>query len=204
LQGWRRRGFGRLAACALAGGCLPAGVRAAAFGGGFSLTDGAGRTVTSRDFRGAFVLLMFGYTHCPDLCPTMLYTMVQALRQMGGAAAKVQPIFITVDPARDSPAEVGRYVALFSPRIIGLSGSKAAITRAEQAYDVYVGPADPRSGAISHSALLYVIAPDGSFLTALNGRLDADDLAAALGEIVGGDSGIVAQPADGMSDPPPY
>jgi protein SCO1/2 len=172
---------------------LPIGffrVSAATFGSSFSLKDGTGKTISTQQFHGKFILVMFGYTHCPDFCPTELYTVVQALRQLGGEASVVQPLFITVDPARDSPAIVGRYVALFSSSIIGLSGSPDAIFRVEQAFHVYVGPTNTSTGAISHSSLLYVIGPDGQFLTAINGMMTASALGNKLRRILDANSSV--------------
>jgi protein SCO1/2 len=168
-----------LAAASL-GPCISAAPAQASIGGPFSLINGAGRDVTDRDFRGKFLLVFFGYTNCPDLCPTTLEAIAQALKLLGAEAANIQPLFITVDPARDSPALMGRYVALFSPRITGLSGSPAQVQRVEREYHVYVGPADPKTGAINHSAILYIMGPDGRFITALNDTLSAGQLATQL------------------------
>lgn len=149
-------------------------------GGGFILTDGAGRMVTENDFRGRFLLVFFGYTNCPDVCPVTMYKIVQALQLMGSQAAKIQPLFITVDPTHDTPALVGKYAALFSSAIIGLSGTSPQVEQVEREYHVYVGPRDPKTGAIDHSAILYVMGPDGSFLSALPDNLSAAVLAAGL------------------------
>jgi protein SCO1/2 len=149
-------------------------------GGGFILTDGAGRMVTENDFRGRFLLVFFGYTNCPDVCPVTMYKIVQALQLMGSQAAKIQPLFITVDPTHDTPALVGKYAALFSSAIIGLSGTSPQVEHVEREYHVYVGPRDPKTGAIDHSAILYVMSPDGSFLSALPDNLSAAVLAAGL------------------------
>jgi protein SCO1/2 len=161
--------------------------KAASFGGNFNLTDGTGLPVTEQNFRGKFLLVFFGYTNCPDLCPTMLYTIAQALNQLGDSAANVQPLFITVDPARDTPAIMSRYVALFSPRIVGLTGTVAELQRVEQEYHVYVGPTDQKTGAITHGAMLYIMSPDGSFITALSGYPTGAKLAARLRQIISKD-----------------
>lgn len=185
----RRRIISWLGACSLLIGiALPVQEpRAAGFGGSFRLINAAGQPVTEQSFPGKFLLVFFGYTHCPDLCPTMLYTIAETLRQMGQQAANVQPLFITVDPARDTPAIMGSYVALFSPRIIGLTGTAAGLQQVEQEYHVYVGPTDSKTGAITHSALLYLMAPDGRFLNALNGNLTAAELAGQLRKITATD-----------------
>jgi cytochrome oxidase Cu insertion factor (SCO1/SenC/PrrC family) len=176
--------LGLFAACFLAATRLGLDISAAqtqtSIGGPFTLIDGAGRSVTDRDFEGKTLLVFFGYTNCPDLCPTTLNTISQSLKLLGQGSKNIQPLFITVDPARDSPALIDRYVALFSPRITGLSGSPAQLQKVEREYHVYVGPTDPKTGAINHSAILYLIGPDGRFITALNDGLSAGQLAAQL------------------------
>ncbi len=180
----RLRRLAWVAALIMAATCLGPRISVAqtqtGIGGPFTLIDGAGRQVTDRDFHGKFLLVFFGYTNCPDLCPTTLNTISRSLKIMGNAAGKFQPLFITVDPARDSPAIIGRYVALFSPNIMGLSGSPADLRIIEREYHVYVGPTDPETGAINHSAILYLMGPDGRFITALNDDLNASQLATQL------------------------
>jgi protein SCO1/2 len=136
----------------------------AAIGGPFRLIDQRDRTVTDRDFRGRYLLVFFGYTGCPDICPTTLASVTQALRLLGARAAAIQPIFITVDPKHDTPSVIGRYVASFSPRLIGLTGSPAELQAAEREYHVTV---DMTAAGIDHSAVLYLMAPDGHFLAPL-------------------------------------
>ena len=135
-------------------------------GGPFDLLDGRGARKTDADFRGRFMLVYFGYTHCPDACPTMLSDMASALDLLPAAArAKAVPIFITVDPARDTPAVIGDYAQAFGPDFVGLSGSQAAVTKAEQAYHVYAARHPLKNGdyAMDHSSILYVMGPDGVF-----------------------------------------
>ena len=155
-----------------------------AVGGSFKLTDGSGQDVTDRDYRGKFMLVYFGYTHCPDICPTTLETIARALPLMGKEADLIQPLFITIDPIRDTPPVIGRYVALFSPRIAGLSGSASQLEHVEQAYHVYVGPEDPKTGTIDHGALLYVMGRNGEFLSSLEDDISSASLAAALSNVV--------------------
>lgn len=152
----------------------PARPQSAGIGGPFQLTDGAQKRVTQADYRGKFMLIYFGYTNCPDVCPATLYNIARALKLMGPEADMIQPLFVTIDPARDTPSVMGRYVALFSPLLVGLSGSPAALHAMAQEYHVYVGPMDAKSGAIDHGAMLYLMAPDGSFVSGV-----ADDLAPA-------------------------
>lgn len=162
----------------------PAAPPGVPIGGPFTLTDGSGKTVTDRDYQGKFMLIDFGYTNCPDVCPTTLYTITKALPLMGAAGDLLQPIFITIDPARDTPAVVGRYVALFSPRIAGLSGTASELQRVEQEYDLYVGPEDPKTGAIDHGAMLYLMGKNGEFLSSLPDDTTSADLAVEITKVM--------------------
>ena len=149
-------------------------------GGAFSLIEAPDRTVTPTDFHGKYLLVFFGYTGCPDLCPMTLYKIAQALRLMNEKATHIQVLFITVDPVHDTPAIMASYVKLFSPDMIGLSGSNSQVIQVEQEYHVYVGQRDPRTGAIAHSALLYIMRPDSSFETALPDNVTISGLAQSL------------------------
>lgn len=167
-------------AIAVAAWAFPAAAQQAGIGGSFSLTEAPDRSVRDSDFHGKYLLVFFGYTACPDLCPDTLGKIAQALRMMGSRSARVQAVFITVDPAHDTPAIMASYAALFSPAIIGLSGSAGQIAAVERDYHIYVGPRDPKSGAIPHSAILYIMRPDGSFASALPDSETAKSLAANL------------------------
>jgi protein SCO1 len=138
-------------------------------GGPFSLVDPAGKTVTDQDFRGRYMLVFFGFTHCPDICPAELQVMSQALDQLGDKASEVVPIFITLDPERDTPEAVGAYVKNFGPRIVGLTGSPEAIAAAAKAYRVSYAKAGNEENkdnyTIDHSALAYLMGPDGQYIT---------------------------------------
>jgi protein SCO1/2 len=155
----------------------------AAIGGPFTLRTADGSTVTDRDYRGRWLLIYFGYTYCPDVCPTTLADIAQALAALGPLAARLQPLFITVDPARDTPEVIGSYARSFDPRVVGLTGTPAEIERVARAFKVYYsvqrtgdGPGDY---LLDHSAFLYVMRPDGRFAGMLDGR-DGPGLAAAL------------------------
>lgn len=141
----------------------------ALIGGPFTLTDQNGKTVTDRDFRGRFMLVFFGFTHCPDICPAELQVMSQSLDALGPKADEVVPIFITLDPERDTPEIVGAYVKNFGPRFLGLTGSPEAIAAAAKAYRVAYSKFqdDPASGdySIDHSALVYLMGKDGEYVT---------------------------------------
>jgi protein SCO1/2 len=138
-------------------------------GGPFTLVDASGKTVTDQDFRGRYMLIFFGFTHCPDICPAELQVMAGALDQLGDKAKKVVPIFITLDPERDTPEAVGAYVKNFGPNIVGLTGSMDAVAAAAKAYRVSFSKfQDQNSGenyTIDHSALAYLMGTDGEYIT---------------------------------------
>jgi protein SCO1/2 len=139
------------------------------FGGPFDLFASGGRRVTDKDFLGKFLLVYFGYTRCPDVCPIDLLTIGQALSTMGPEAERIQPLFITVDPARDTPAILADYVSSFHPRLLGLWGRDGAIAAVWRSYKVhrvkYVPANDPDNYGIDHSSLTYLMGPDGTFRT---------------------------------------
>ena len=157
---------------------------ALAVGGPFSLIDGDGKPVTDQTWRGKFMLIYFGYTLCPDVCPTTLNAVGEALDKMGPKAARLQPLFITVDPRRDKPAVVKQFAAAFGPQFIGLTGTDAQIAAAAKAYRVYyaehrTGPG-PDDYSMDHSSVLYLMGPDGRFIAPVRADLSAADMAAAL------------------------
>jgi cytochrome oxidase Cu insertion factor (SCO1/SenC/PrrC family) len=140
----------------------------ALIGGSFELVDQNGKTRTDAEFRGKYMLVFFGYTHCPDVCPTGLQAMAEALDALGKDAEQIQPIFITVDPARDTPAVMKDYVGNFHPRLLGLTGSAAQIAKAAKAYRVYyarAGKPGDEDYAMDHSSFTYLMGPDGKYLT---------------------------------------
>jgi cytochrome oxidase Cu insertion factor (SCO1/SenC/PrrC family) len=136
-------------------------------GGPFELIDHSGRTRTERDFRGRLMLVYFGFTYCPDVCPTDLQAIGLAMDKLGADAADVQPLFVTVDPERDTPAHLAEYVKLFHPRLIGLTGSAEAIRKAADAYKVYYARVDLNKDAgytVDHTAFIYLMDRDGNYL----------------------------------------
>ncbi len=142
------------------------GSAAVTIGGPFDLVDGNGARRTEADFRGRFMLVYFGYTHCPDACPTMLSDMAAAIDALpADRRARLVPLFITVDPARDIPAMIGEYVQAFGPEFVGLTGSAEAVAKAERSYHVYAVRHPLKNGdyAMDHSSVLYVMGPDGRF-----------------------------------------
>ena len=130
------------------------------------------------------MLVYFGYTFCPDVCPTTLNEVADALDRLGGKADRLQPIFITVDPKRDTPAVVKQYVAAFTPRLIGLTGSDEQIAKVAQEYRVYyaehrTGPG-PNDYTMDHSSVLYLMGPDGKFIAPIRADEDGAQMAADL------------------------
>jgi protein SCO1/2 len=138
----------------------------AAIGGPFQLVDQNGRSVTQADFAGKFMLIYFGFTYCPDVCPTELQVMGNAMDALSAEdAARVVPIFITVDPERDTPEQLKGYVAAFHPKMIGLTGTPEQIAAVAKAYKVYYSkqpnPAAPDDYSVDHTSFVYLMGPDG-------------------------------------------
>jgi cytochrome oxidase Cu insertion factor (SCO1/SenC/PrrC family) len=136
-------------------------------GGPFALTDQNGARRTDANFRGKMMLVYFGFTYCPDVCPTDLQQMGLAVDQLGPAGEMVQPIFITVDPERDTPEHLKDYMPLFHPRFVGLTGDSAAIREAASAYRVYykkVEWGDRSNYTVDHSSFIYLMDRDGKYL----------------------------------------
>jgi protein SCO1/2 len=159
-----------------------------AIGGPFTLVDNNGQTVTDRTYRGKWLLVFFGYTHCPDVCPTTLNSIAAALRQLGPAAASVQPLFITVDPQRDTPRVLANYVRAFDPRIIGLTGTTEQIAAVAREYRVYFSAdetPEQRDYQLDHSAFVYVMNPQGKFVQLFGGATANDKIAARLRQLMG-------------------
>jgi protein SCO1 len=175
-----------LAGCGGASGTAPplAGAR---IGGPFQLTDENGRAVTERDFAGRWRVMYFGYTFCPDVCPTDAATIGTALKQVEAAdpalGAKIVPLFVTVDPERDTPAVLKQFTAAFHPRMVGLTGSPTALAATEKAFGIYArrGEASPGGGYLmDHSRQVYLMAPDGSPVALLPQEEGADAVAAEI------------------------
>ena len=152
-------------------------------GGPFRLTDTGGHTVTDASFRGRWMLVYFGYTSCPDVCPTELARIGAVLRELGPEADRVAPLFITVDPARDTGKVLAAYVRLFDPRLIGLTGTPAEIAAAARAYRVFyrrVALHDGNAYLMDHSSFVYLMGPDGRFIDLFNPRTRATDIATSI------------------------
>jgi cytochrome oxidase Cu insertion factor (SCO1/SenC/PrrC family) len=152
-------------------------------GGPFSLTDDAGHPVTDQTYRGRWMLVYFGYTFCPDVCPTELQTIASALDKLGPDAKSVVPLFITVDPERDTPAALANYVKLFDDRLIGLTGTPEQIAAVARAYRVYyakVTPKDSTTYLMDHSSFVYLVGPNGKLRALFRPGESAQELADAI------------------------
>jgi protein SCO1 len=143
---------------------------ASSVGGPFSLQDGDGKTVTDRDFAGRPFLVFFGFTHCPDVCPTKLFELSEIFRAMAGKGPNLRALFVTVDPERDTPAVMKSYVSSFDGRILPLTGSREEIERVTKAYRAYAKKVPLKDGdyTMEHTALVYLMGKDGRFIGSFN------------------------------------
>ena len=164
------------------------GTGEALVGGPFALTDQNGKRVTEKDFLGKYMLVFFGYTYCPDVCPTELQVMMAALDALGPEADRVQPVFISIDPGRDTPEVIKAYVENFGSRLMGLTGTPDEVAAAAKAYRVYYAKAGNSSSAadylMDHSSIIYLMGPDGRFVRHMPYTTDAAKLAADIKESI--------------------
>jgi len=182
-----RSSLGLLLAALLAA-CQPAGPKfkstdltGADYGRSFALTDHAGKPRTLADFRGKLVVLSFGFTHCPDICPTILADLAGAMQSLGAEAARVQVLFVTVDPERDTPELLATYVAAFDPRFVGLSGDLEAIRQTAKEFKIFFEKQPTGSSyTVNHSAQSYVIDAQGRLRLFVRHDRIAADLAGDL------------------------
>jgi protein SCO1/2 len=184
--------FAGLALALLLGGCgqrtaAPPPLQGASMGGHFTLTGPDGRRISDTAFAGKYRLVYFGYTFCPDVCPTDMQTIGAGLRQFeagdAARAARVQPIFITVDPRRDTPDVLRRFTAAFHPRIIGLTGSEAEIAAVARAYGIYFNADRPGPGGgymVNHSRMAVLYGPEGQPIAIVPHDAGPAGVAAAL------------------------
>jgi len=164
---------------------LPQGI---ALGGAFSLTDQTGQAVTERDYAGRWMLVYFGYAFCPDVCPTELGTMAAAMDSLGAAAERVTPVFISVDPQRDTPAALADYVPRFHPRLQGLTGTPEQIAEVARRYRVYyarVQRPDMTDYLMDHSSFIYLVGPDARVRSLFRPELRPEAIAAAIAAQMG-------------------
>ena len=148
-----------------------------------------GSAVSNEDFRGRFQLITFGYTFCPDICPTTLVDMAETLKLLGEDAQRVQAIFISVDPDRDTPQQLATYTDFFDKRIIGLTGSPALVQAAARNFKVRYEKVvkenqDPRNYAVDHSAGLYLLGPEGAFIKKFAYATPADSMASEIRQLL--------------------
>ncbi|MCJ2130265.1 SCO family protein [Methylobacterium sp. E-045] len=157
-------------------------VATSSVGGPFTLTDQNGRRVTERDFAGATHLVFFGFTHCPDVCPTTLQQIGDVLQALGPKGKDTKALFIAVDPERDTPEALKTYLASFDPRIVGLTGSPEEVAAAVKGYRAYVRkvPTKGDDYTMEHTALVYIMDGRNRFVNALNLTKPADEAAADL------------------------
>ncbi|KAK9837082.1 hypothetical protein WJX81_001284 [Elliptochloris bilobata] len=158
-------------------------VGVAAIGGPFDLVDGQGKRFTDRDLRGRFSLLYFGFTHCPDICPDELEKLAKALDRIEKEHGyQVQPVFISIDPERDDPPRVAKYVQQFHPRLIGLTGPLDQVKAAARAYRVYYTKTsdDTKDYLVDHSIIMYLVDPNGDFATFFGKNVAEPELAAGI------------------------
>jgi cytochrome oxidase Cu insertion factor (SCO1/SenC/PrrC family) len=153
-----------------------------AVGGPYALTDQDGKPRSSADFHGRYQLIYFGYTFCPDVCPTTLALMAAALDKMGEDQSRIVPVFITVDPDRDKPGVLKKYLAAFGPRFVGLTGSQQQIAQVEKEYRVYAKKQALQGGnySMDHSSVIYLVGPEGQLISFYDEAASPDDLAKDL------------------------
>jgi len=154
----------------------------AAIGGPFQLTDQNGKGVTDKNLKGKPTLIFFGYTHCPDVCPTSLFEISEVLRVLGKDADKVNAVFISVDPERDTQAAMKDYLSSFDPHLQGLSGDPAEIAKVITSYRVYAKKVPAKDGdyTMDHTALIYLMDREGRFVSPFNLKRTPEEAAADL------------------------
>jgi protein SCO1/2 len=165
----------------------PASLAGAAIGGPFELVDQTSAARRDSEFRGRYLLVYFGFTFCPDACPTALLAMADALDRIGPLASRVQPILISVDPERDTPAKLASYVAAVDERLIGLTGTNAQIAAAARAYRVFfrkVTPPGMTDYLVDHTSLIYLMGPDGKFVAHFSHETAPERMAETLRRLV--------------------
>ena len=158
------------------------GTAASSIGGPFKLTDQNGNSITDLDLKGRPFLVFFGYTHCPDVCPTTLFDVSEVLRALGKDADRAGALFVTVDPERDTPDVIKDYLSSFDPHLRGATGERAAIDAAEKAYRVYAKKVPTQNGdySMDHTALVYLMDKQGRFVAPFNLKRKPEDAAADL------------------------
>ena len=151
-------------------------------GGPFRLTDQNGKTITDQDLKGRPFLVFFGFTHCPEICPTALFDISEILNKLGPDAAKINALFVTVDPERDTPAKLKEYLSSFNPRLIGVGGDAQALADVAKAYRVYYKKVPLKDGdyTMDHTAIVYLMDKNGQFVAPFSLKRKPEDAAADL------------------------
>lgn len=154
-------------------------------GGPFTLIDQKGRIRTDKDFKNKYMLVYFGYSYCPDICPTGLQEITDAMEGLGGDAQSVQPIFVSVDPKRDTPEQLALYMENFHPRFIALTGSEKNIQEAMKEYRVFAQRAPDTAGEntdylIDHSSIVYLMSPGGEHIDHFTHATPAEEMIAGI------------------------
>lgn len=159
-------------------------------GGPFSLIDQDGLRKTDQDFLDRYMLVFFGFTYCPDVCPTTLAVLSAALDEIGPAAENIVPVLITVDPARDTPEALKPYLSTFGPNFVGLTGTEEEIAAVADAYHAYYEIVEGEGGdyTLNHSTAIYLMGPDGKFVTSYTLNMGPDAIAADLSNLPLGES----------------
>jgi cytochrome oxidase Cu insertion factor (SCO1/SenC/PrrC family) len=166
----------------------PEGAEAALIGGDFTLQNGDARPVHAQDFRGRYMLVYFGFTHCPDICPTTLLVMKNALEKLGSKRDKIVPIFISLDPERDTPEAMKQYVSNFDPALVGLTGTPEQIKHAAEVYRVYYSKVTQEDSSasylIDHSGFIYLMDTKGRYLAHFSHTIPETELASKIGQMI--------------------
>ena len=166
----------------------PIGSGTALIGGPFTMINQKGETVTEQNFKGHYTIYFFGFTFCPDVCPTELQVLSAALKELGANADKITPVFVSVDPERDTPKIIGEYVSSFDPRLVGLTGSPEQVAAMAKAFHIFYqkvpNPKDPKDYEMDHSSIIYLMGPDGTFVKHFPYSTDAKALALDLKRVL--------------------
>jgi len=163
-------------------GSTPMIAASSAIGGSFRLTDQDGKTITDQDLKGRPFLVFFGFTHCPEVCPTALFDISEILGKLGPDAEKVNALFVTVDPKRDTPETLKEYLSSFNPRLIGVGGDADALAAVAKAYRVYYKKIPLKDGdyTMDHTAIVYLMDKNGQFVAPFSLKRRPEDAAADL------------------------
>ncbi len=163
---------------------MPITTGAARIGGPFQLTDQNGQIRTDKDFRGKYLLVFFGFLYCPDICPSTLQVVTEALERIGAKSQRLTPIFVSVDPERDTPKALKRYLSNFHPSFVGLTGTQAEVKAMAKTYKVYFrkvqNKESPGAYTVDHTSILYLMDAKGRYVGHFTHRISPKDLAAKL------------------------